>query len=79
MTAAEKPVLASPLPADIDARKATAAIGGTGRPVMLPEELPPPAETFILGYVGSRGARDLIRTALHCRGHVEGRDFLMCA
>ena len=64
---------------DIDPRKATRAIGGVGKPVLLVDELPPPAETFILGYVSSRGARDLIRTALTRRGHVEGRDFLMCA
>ena len=64
---------------DIDARKATAAIGGTGRPVLLPDDLPPPAECFVLGYVSSRGARELIRAALGRRGHVEGRDFLMCA
>ncbi|MFM9080169.1 MAG: glycosyltransferase [Opitutaceae bacterium] len=64
---------------DIDPRKATRAIGGTGKPVLLVDELPPPAETFILGYVASRGARDLVRSALNHRGHVEGRDFLMCA
>jgi glycosyltransferase involved in cell wall biosynthesis len=64
---------------DIDARKATAAIGGTGLPVILPDELPPPEECFVLGYVSSRGARELIRSALVGRGHAEGRDFLMCA
>ena len=49
------------------------------RELPLPEELPPPADCFVLGYVSSRGARDLIRSALKRRGHSEGRDFLMCA
>lgn len=64
---------------DIDPRKATEAIGGTGRPVLLADELPPPSEAFVLGYVASRGARDLVRSALTRRGYAEGRDFLMCA
>lgn len=64
---------------DIDAKKTTAALGGTGVPVISPAALPPPGEAFVLGYVSSRGARDLIRSALRVRGYVEGRDFLMCA
>lgn len=64
---------------DIDAKKTTAALGGTGAPVISPAALPPPGEAFVLGYVSSRGARDLIRTALRGRGYVEGADFLMCA
>jgi hypothetical protein len=48
-------------------------------PVIAPAELPPPTDIFVLGYVSSRGARDLIRAALRARGYVEGRDFLMCA
>jgi len=64
---------------DIDPRKATAAIGGTGKPVLLADELPAPAETFVLGYVASRGARVLARSTLTGRGYTEGRDFLMCA
>jgi glycosyltransferase involved in cell wall biosynthesis len=64
---------------DIDPRKATEAIGGTGRPVLLADELPPPSEAFVLGYVASRGARDLVRSALTRRGYAEGRDFLVCA
>jgi hypothetical protein len=47
--------------------------------VIAPESIPPPGDVFVLGYVASRGARELIRTALRSRGHVEGRDFLMCA
>jgi glycosyltransferase involved in cell wall biosynthesis len=64
---------------DVDAKKATRAIGGTGAPVIGPAELPPAGKIFVLGYVSSRGARDLIRAELRTRGYVEGRDFLMCA
>lgn len=64
---------------DVDARKATAALGGVGVPVVGPGELPEPADAFVLGYVASRGARELIRAALVARGYAEGRDFLMCA
>lgn len=64
---------------DVDAKKATPALGGTGRPVILSDQLPPPAESFVLGYVSSRGARELIRDQLLRRGYGEGRDFLMCA
>jgi glycosyltransferase involved in cell wall biosynthesis len=64
---------------DIDARKVTPAIGGTGAPVLAPAELPPAGEAFVLGYVASRGARELIRGELRTRGYAEGRDFLMCA
>ncbi|MBI5381773.1 MAG: glycosyltransferase [Opitutae bacterium] len=63
---------------DIDPKKAgrrTAA----GLPVIAPEALPPPGERFVLGYVTSRGARELTRAALAARGYVEGRDFLMAA
>jgi hypothetical protein len=62
---------------DIDPKKTGRAVGG--RPVMSPEELPPPGAAFVLGYVASRGARELIRRELGRRGYVEGRDFLMCA
>jgi len=64
---------------DIDAKKITDAIGGTGRPVIAPGALPPPGRLFVLGYVAARGARELIRGELGARGYVEGRDFLMCA
>lgn len=64
---------------DVDAKKTTAAIGGTGAPVIGPNQLPLANESFILGYVTSRGARDLIREALNASGRAEGRDFLMCA
>ena len=64
---------------DIDAKKLTAALGGTGQPVIAPDRLPPPGECFVLGYVASRGARELIRGQLRAAGFVEGRDFLMAA
>jgi hypothetical protein len=47
--------------------------------VIGPEALPPPGRIFVLGYVSSRGARELIRAVLARRGYAEGRDFLMCA
>jgi glycosyltransferase involved in cell wall biosynthesis len=64
---------------DVDAKKRTRALGGTGRPVFAPAELGSAGEQFVLGYVSTRGARELIRAELHARGHEEGRDFLMCA
>ncbi len=62
---------------DVAARK----IGGTiaGLPVLAPEAAPPPHRCFILGAVGTRGAREFIR-AQHCaQGRIEGRDYLMVA
>jgi glycosyltransferase involved in cell wall biosynthesis len=64
---------------DIDPKKATPALGGRGRPVVHVSALPSPATAFVLGYVSSRGARDLIRSALSTAGFAEGPDFLMCA
>lgn len=62
---------------DVDPKKATPAIGGRGPAVVAPHKIP--AAAFVLGYVASRGARELIRTALQATGRTEGRDFLMCA
>lgn len=62
---------------DIDPKKIGRRIGA--RPVLAPEDLPLPGEAFVLGYVASLGARELIRTALTARGYREGDDFLMCA
>lgn len=64
---------------DVDAKKATSALGGRGVPVRAPADLPPPGRWFVLGYVSKRGARDYVRTQLVRRGYGEGRDFLMCA
>ncbi len=64
---------------DVDVKKTGRGIGGTGLPVLSPEDLPPAGKIIVLGYVTTRGAREFIRTALGARGYVEGRDFLMCA
>jgi glycosyltransferase involved in cell wall biosynthesis len=64
---------------DVDAKKTTAALGGVGVPVVNPDRLPPIGDSYILGYVSSRGARELIRGTLNASGRAEGRDFLMCA
>lgn len=50
-----------------------------GRPARSPDGLPPPARALVLGYVGKRGARELIRAQLNQRGFVEGLDYLMAA
>ena len=50
-----------------------------GLPVLAPESLPPAAECFVLGAVGTRGAREFIREQLRAQGRLEGRDFLMVA
>ncbi len=49
------------------------------RPVLAPGDLPAPGTGFVLGYVASRGARQLVGTFLVAHGFVAGRDFLMCA
>jgi hypothetical protein len=50
-----------------------------GATVIDPARLPSPASCFVLGYVGKRGARELIRAQLRSQGFIEGRDFLMAA
>jgi glycosyltransferase involved in cell wall biosynthesis len=62
---------------DIDPRKTGKRVGGI--PVIRPDQLPGPGECFVLAYVSTRGARELIRLELRQRGWVEGRDFLVCA
>lgn len=62
---------------DIDPKKIGRAVGG--RRVIGPDELPAPGEICVLGYVSTRGARELIRAALRQRGYREGNDFVMCA
>lgn len=64
---------------DIDPKKATPAIGGTGRPVIGFGALPPPGRIFVTSYVSSRGARELTERELRARGYAAGRDFLLCA
>ncbi len=62
---------------DIAPRKIGTSIGGL--PVWAPEAVPPAGECFVLGAVGTRGAREFIRAELREQGRVEGRDFLMVA
>ncbi len=62
---------------DVDDRKTGRQVGGV--PVIAPGALPSPGNILVLGYVASRGARELIRGELVRRGYVEGGDFLMCA
>lgn len=64
---------------DVDAKKISPALGGSGLPVLAYTALPPPGEIVVLSYVSSRGARDFNRGQLLARGYVEGRDFLLCA
>lgn len=64
---------------DVDPAKITPALGGSGPPVLAPTALPPPREAFVLAYVSSPGARDLIAADLTALGWTEGRDFLLCA
>ena len=62
---------------DIDPRKIGGRLGK--RAVIAPQDLPRAEECFVLGYVGKRGARELVRAELRQRGFREGRDFLMAA
>lgn len=64
---------------DVDPAKVTPALGGSGPPVLAPSALPPPGQAFVLAYVSSPGARDLIAADLAGRGWTEGGDFLLCA
>lgn len=62
---------------DIDPRK----IGQTihGRPVLAEHQLPASDQAFVVSYVGSRGARDDIRSRLGARGFREGVNFIVAA
>lgn len=62
---------------DIDPKKTGRVVGGL--PVLAPAELPPRESCFVVVGVGTRGARELIRTALVARGFVEGADFILAA
>ena len=64
---------------DVDPKKTGRVLELQKRPVISPMHLPEPHEAFVLGYVSSRGARDLIRAQLRARGFREGSDFLICA
>jgi glycosyltransferase involved in cell wall biosynthesis len=62
---------------DVDPRRG----GGHSRgvPIRYYEDVGPPGETFVVSYVGKRGAGDFIRGFLAARGWVEGEHFLLAA
>lgn len=62
---------------DINPRKVGGSIHGI--PVIAPDGLPGPGETFTVVAVGARGARDEIRAWFAARGHTELRDFVFVA
>ncbi len=62
---------------DLDPKKIGQMI--QGKPVLSPDDLPPPEEAVVLSYVGSRGARKAVQEDLHRRGFKEGLDFWLCA
>lgn len=62
---------------DIDPRKIGQQI--QGRPVVSADHLPPAERAVIVSYVGTRGARDVIRADLKRAGRVEGVDFWIAA
>jgi len=62
---------------DIDAKKTGHTIDGV--PVIAPNQIPPHEQCFVIGGVGVRGARELIRAELVRQGFREGEDFLMAA
>lgn len=62
---------------DIDPRSIGQVIHG--RPVLSPEQLPPPADAFVVSYVANRGARDDIRRRLKGAGFEELTHFIMAA
>ena len=64
---------------DIDPKKISPAMGGTGRPVLAPGQLPEPTDVFVAVYVAKRGARELIAAELEERGFKAGRDYLLAA
>lgn len=62
---------------DINPRKIGRSIHNV--PVIAPEALPPPGDSFVVVAVGAPGARDEIRAWLAPRGYVEMRDFVFVA
>jgi glycosyltransferase involved in cell wall biosynthesis len=62
---------------DIDPKKFGRMVGGV--PVRPPSSLPAAGQVFVLVYVASLGARDLIQAELTRQGYEPGRDFLLCA
>lgn len=62
---------------DVDPKKA--GRHRDGRPVVMADALPDPAEAFLLAGVASHGAREAIAHHLTTRGWREGDDFLLVA
>lgn len=62
---------------DVDPRKVGQRIESI--PVVAPDALAANPDAFVLGMVGSVGARDLIRSMLESTGRSEGQDFLFLA
>ena len=50
-----------------------------GIPVSMPEGLPPPHKCFVLSYVGSAGARELIANELEKKGFIAGATWMPAA
>lgn len=62
---------------DIDPQKIGRIIHGC--PVVSMDNLPDIHQAVLVSYVGTRGARDLIRKQLTTSGRIEGRDFWMAS
>ena len=62
---------------DIDPKKFGRRLDGVT--VLSPDQIPARDQAFVLGYVGTRGARDLARVCLRQKGFTEGLDFLFAA
>jgi glycosyltransferase involved in cell wall biosynthesis len=62
---------------DIDPRKVGRSIDGA--PVIGPAELGGTRRPFVVSYVGSHGARELIGEALRARGYRAGGDYVLAA
>lgn len=50
-----------------------------GAPVIAPADLGEPGRRFVVSYVGSHGAREIIAAALDARGYRPGRDYVLAA
>lgn len=62
---------------DIDPRKVGAVVAG--RPVLPLADVPPPGDCFVVPYVASRGATDVLSAFLEERGFRLGRSYLPAA
>jgi glycosyltransferase involved in cell wall biosynthesis len=62
---------------DIDPRKIGQTVDGV--PVLGPDALPAPGRCFVVSYVASRGARELIEERLRASGFRAGTDYVLAA